>query len=740
MHFLDENSLETLKQFPVPSYFHITLSGDAVKINKTADKKIFGDMLVFADDINYAFEFVMQHKETIDFLFYVNSKDMHLTLIARPDRKTPDIEEVFSAVEDTQKDFEKRTEQIELAKHIKYCMDNSIFGIFEAPTGTGKSLAYLIPSILFAKKNNKKVVISTNTINLQRQLIEKDLPVLKSIMDFKVDIALGRSNYLCKRKADNLFNKGDIFLFEEKTYKELKNFLENSKTGLKSELFDEKKHISSGVWDSVSSTSLSCAHIKCPYYKNRCFYYRAKAELDSSDIIIANHHIVLSDSIMKDAGVLPQYSAVVFDEAHNLEKNATSYFTQTVSTADVMHLLNRLYSKKKKKKTGLLLDMSENEKLSSTIQFIEQAKDIIHKEIESIKMNGLNEIIMDEKQKIVTDKTIKTVMDILKETILHLESWKENVDISAIAKSLDENANLLEIFLETDEQDSIKWIKKTQAGINFNITPVSIDDSLRNNIYANCESVIFTSATISINRNFDFFKKTVGINKAKEFIAKNNFDYGSLSKLILLKDMPMPDSPKYTRAVAKSIIDLANALKDNNIGALILFTSYRMLNETYEKVFDKLTDAGFNTLKQGDFDNFETLNTFKKVKSFLFATSSFWEGIDVKGDALSVVFITRLPFEVPNTPIEQSRYNIMKQQGINAFFEYSLPKAVLKFRQGFGRLIRDKSDKGVIVVSDSRIVTKKYGKMFIDSLPKPSMEVIKSDEIKNSVCSFFGNC
>ncbi len=736
---IDNSSLAILNKSEIPSLFRVNISEETVTIEEKVEGNVYGNILVFSDSMEDAFDVGVQYRDVIDYLLFFEKERQDVVVLGEPEKPVLSIEEIFGRIQKIFKDFEERKEQIKLSKEIENCLEEGKFGIFEAPTGTGKSLAYLIPSILYAKKHSLKVVVSTNTINLQRQLMEKDLPVLKNIIDFDAKVALGRSNYLCKRKADSIFKKGNLFLFEDGSYEKLKSFVNSTKTGVKAELFTSANAIDEALWESVASTSLTCAHTKCPYYKNRCFYYKARASLESADLIVANHHIVLSDALVKEAGVLPDYDAIIFDEAHNLEKNATNYFTQTVSTVEISKLLDRLYMKKKRKETGLLSEVAEDKKKTECVNELKKVKEAIEEVLEFFGGLKEDEITVNAENFYEFKPPINILSDAVYNLSLKLKHWKDNVDISAVAQSLSDYSNALNLFFENESSD-IKWIKKTQTYVRFNITPLSISEALRENIYERAKSIIFTSATISVNGNFDFFKKTVGVDDANEFIAKNSFDYDSTSKLVITSDTPFPDSPEYANTLSKCIVSIAKGVKDVDAGALILFTSYRMLNETYELSCEKLENLGFVVLRQGDFDNFETLKEFKKNRSFLFATSSFWEGIDVKGDALSIVFITRLPFEVPNTPVESSRYEVMKRQGVNAFFEYSLPKAVLKFRQGFGRLIRDKNDRGVILVTDSRIIRKTYGKVFVDSLPKLKKEVVKTNEIKDSVCSFFGSC
>lgn len=728
--------------------FKVSVLKDEVVVEEKLEGEVKGDVLYFSEDFESVFDIALQYRDTIDYLFYYDGKNDELKVIAEADKNSNlSVKEIFRKIRENERGFEDREFQVDAAQSIEKSLKNNKNLIIEAATGIGKSLAYLVPAAIFSITENKKVVISTNTINLQRQLIEKDLPVIKKFIDIKVNLALGRANYLCRRKAKKLFDKGDLFLFESGGYRYLKQFLEHTETGLKSEYFDSKKNMSYESWDSVSSSSKTCIHSKCPYYRNRCFYYKARQKLESSNLIIANHHIVFSDALIKDAKVLPKYDAIIFDEAHNIEKNATNYFTETVSISEILNTLDRLYLRKKTKEKGYLSDIDtlDVKNLKDLIENSKKELKQIYKNTAVKIFNKSEEINMDENNRGEVNLVVNEIIDILEKIYTNLKLLKNKVDenefleIASIADFLNEKKSVLDKFIQSSSNENIVWLKKTQNSIHFNITPINIAESLKSKIYQDTDCSIFTSATISTNNKFDFFKRSVGIEDAEEKIYKSNFDYKKLSKIAVVKDCSDPKFPSYTKDVCECVNLLAGSIENLNRGVLVLFTSYRMLNEVYSNTYEQIEKEGFETLKQGDFDNFELLRTFKENRSFLFATSSFWEGVDIKGNFLSIVFITKLPFEVPNTPIEKTRYELMKKEGINSFTEYSLPKAVLKFRQGFGRLIRSKNDNGMVIVSDSRIVKKSYGKAFLNSLPDMKKEVIKKNEIQDSVYGFFSN-
>ncbi len=738
---LDKKSLDILKKIKAPALFKIKNLSDNIAIEPIEDKNIAGNILIYSADKDYAFDLIFEYKDTIDYLLFLDANSNQLELLAKPSSNVNTIESVFDRLTANSETFEKRLEQIELSKKIKESIENHAIGLFEAPTGTGKSLAYLTASVLYAKKHKKRVVISTNTINLQKQLIEKDIPILKDVVDFNVRIAVGRGNYVCKRKVDKLFETSSAFLFDNDLFEKLKIFTKHSKTGLKSDFFDKDSKLDNSFWELIQSQSVSCAKTKCPYFRNRCFYYKAHKSLETADIIIANHHLVLSDSLLKNAEILPDYQILIFDEAHNLEKNATNHFTKTASTSQIRYLLDKLYTKKKNKKLGYLSKLDDNQ-IGNLNQNIIQLKK--HLKSFYIEKNSITSETAINEDKISTiEKPIQSLIEQIDQVIIKTKSLKKFfdegsfLDITSIVQQLEEQLYILTEFLDINDKANTRWIKQNPNFTHFNITPLNIAEELKSAIFDQVESVVFISATISVNNDFGFFKKNLGIEDSNEFIAKNNFDYRNISKLIITQDAPPPDSSTYSDFLAKNIESIAKSAPFNKYGCLILFTSYKMLNETYDKVYNSLSELDLSILRQGDFDNFRILNELKQKKGFLFATSSFWEGVDVKGDALSVVIITRLPFEVPNTPIEQSRYRIMKENGINAFFEYSLPKAVLKFRQGFGRLIRSSEDRGLIIVTDSRIIKKSYGKTFYESLPDIKKEVVNSYEVEDSVGRFF---
>ena len=733
---LSDDVKEKLKNYSPPRLFRFDYSGDTiVEIEETSEA--VGNILLFSLDRDDAFTVVSSGFDSIDWFVYVDG-DFNVYVMGEPE-KNWDVDTIFKSLSELE-GFELRQEQVKMAKIILDAFENERNAMLEAPTGTGKSLAYLVPAVVFAKKHNKRVVISTNTKNLQQQLLRKDLPVLESILDFKSAIAFGRNNYLCKRKAENVLSKGDVFLFESDVYSVLKEFLLSTETGLKSDFFSKEKGMDESVWKLVESDSLSCAHRKCPYYKNQCFFYRARKKLDLSHIIIANHHLVLSHSIMENAEILPEFDVLVVDEAHNIERNATNYYTDTVTSTDILSALDMLYSVRKGKERGLLSSFDGVAVKDRVLDAKDELNEILDDLLNKVETN---EVVLDEKNRGEFLGFFKGIVGVLDGVLLELKGFiselneDDSLDIKSVYTKIEGFSRFFKLFIDLDNYGQIYWVRGFKKTLHFNITPINIREALRSYLIENLSSVVFISATLTVNGDFEFFKRTVGIDKPIEFVAKSNFDYKKNSRLFLVCDMPEPDDKDFIGEVSRVLVSIAEALRDTKKGVLVLFTSYRALDFAHDLTHDSLKDLGFHVLKQGELDNFELLSRFKKGKGFLFATSSFWEGIDVKGEELSVVVIVKLPFEVPTTAVERVRYDVMKKEGVNPFLEYALPKAVLRLRQGLGRLIRDKTDRGVMVVLDSRIVKKSYGKVFLNSLEYMSQERISKNEVKESICDFF---
>lgn len=677
------------------------------------------------------------------------------------------------------KEFEYRDEQLHMAEHIERGLNDEKKIVVEAGTGTGKTLAYLIPSIEWAVKNGKKVVISTNTINLQEQLLNKDIPITKKIMQkgFKYILVKGRGNYLCNKKYGMLVS-GNSIDFEEfsesqkKQFKEIIDWGAKTKTGDKSELCFEVDYV---VWEYFQSEADICAGSKCPL-KAECYFAKARSERKKADILIANHHIFFSDLALKkemgfktEYAVLPEYGLVVFDEAHNIEKVARDYFSYEASKFGFTRAMYQIFnlSTKKKKNLGQLetllnylktMSYSEKEKVEKLLEndirinhknlftagqaYFNRLIEIFSKGQEGnatfrikkdeVMTSSFYSMINTEKANFVTEFN-KYLADIKKVTSI----LEEILDSKGIIGDFIKYVGRLESFFENfrfinkfDDDKFIYWIEVNKKRSNSKLvaTPLDITEELEDNLYSNLKQLIFTSATIAVENNFDYFKKSVGLSEETyDKIIASPFDYDRQMKVYIPTGLPNPNDRYFLDEI---IPLLKKIILKTNGRAFVLFTSYSSLNYTYYSLRDELEQNGINLFIQGMLPRTRLIEKFKNSNSpVLFGTDSFWEGVDIKGEQLISVIIVKLPFKVPSDPITEAIIETYELQGKNSFMEYQIPESVIKFKQGIGRLIRSKEDKGIITILDNRVITKRYGKYFIDSIPTKNIQRIDPSEI-----------
>ncbi len=617
-----------------------------------------------------------------------------------------DINEIFKVLSLKLENYEKRPSQIELSKDIYELMVDGKIGLLEAPTGIGKSFAYLIAASLFVKNFEKKVVIATSTINLQRQLILKDIPVIKKIFnDINFDIALGRQNYACKRK----FYTYAFSIFSN--IEDPKQFLSNIKNGTK----DEFEMLGDNVFEQIKSDKDSCMGRFCPQFRN-CFFFNARSRLHDADIIITNHHLVFSD-LFDVAEIFDCIDVLIFDEAHNIEGNLTSFATVSFNFYDQANMIKNFF--------GIAGKIRLFELINKATKILDDQK------LELSNLSNTIEYSANYGDEFAAQMLMR-IYDLQEQLTFEFINYKEKVDIElgvdfkAIIDKLNLNLKVLNLFIKKQDSESVFWIEKFKDIVLFNITNLNFAQILKDKLYPKVASVIFTSATLSVNDNFNLIKNILGIQDPFEKIFKTEFDYKSQAKLIVLEGINSPNTKDYIDDLTNVILSVAKQLHK---GILVLFTSYKVLNNVYMQTSDELSVLGYRILKQGMLDNYNMQEYFFKGKTILFGVNSFWEGIDIRGDNLSCVIITKLPFEVPTHPIEKAKYETFAKSGQNAFLNYSLQKAILKFKQGFGRLIRTKNDKGIIIIADNRVLTKSYGKAFINSLPDVAIEIKSSHNL-----------
>ena len=679
------------------------------------------------------------------------------------------------------KGFEYRQEQEEMAQYIQDAINEDRKIIVEAGTGTGKTLAYLIPSIKWAVTNKKKVIIATNTINLQEQLLLKDIPLAKSIIkdEFSYVLVKGRNNYVCKRLFNELVlgKSIDIETFSMEAREQIEYILKwgnKTKTGDKAELPFE---VYPDVWELVQSTTELCLGKKCPYRKE-CFYMKTRMEKMEADILISNHHVFFADLNVRaetdfdsEYLILPRYDMVIFDEAHNVESVARSYFSVEVSKISFTRLLNRIYqrkNKRKKEKSALIRveDTVDEKNLEDSEQYIYLLNTL--KEEISILQN-IGDEYFDEIRKIYetnTEAPIKKSLNNFEMTKSRfLENLREKKDIfqSKLADFLnlmmsfnnvidgekDKNPEVINFnnhlkmfkayidsfkFINSFEDDNyIYWldINSKRTNVVLTATPLNIAQKLSTVLFDNLDRLVFASATIVVNGNFDYFKKSLGLDEEDciEAIIKSPFDYDEQMSVYIPSDIQ--DSENINAFVSDASKFILNILLKTNGKAFILFTSYTMLNQIYYSISKKLKDKGFEVFLHGDKPRSQIIKEFKEAENpILFGTTSFWEGVDVQGENLSNVIITKLPFLVPTDPVVSAISKKIEEDGGNSFMDFQLPEAIIKFKQGVGRLIRKKTDSGNIFILDNRILKKRYGSLFINALPsQKNIKILEKDDI-----------
>ena len=679
-----------------------------------------------------------------------------------------ELEEILAAggsVNRNMYGYESRPQQVAMAERVAQVLHKGGQGIFEAATGTGKSLAYLVPVLIWALKNEKRVVVSTNTINLQEQLLYKDIPLLKKALPlpFKAVLVKGRGNYLCRRKLWEVCRSGEDLL-EDGDLEPLQVLLKWEKTTRDGSLSDLNFTPRAELWEQLCSEGDTCLRSQCPLFRD-CFFHRVRREALDAQLLVANHHLLFADIAMRsggsDTGVLPRYHAVVFDEAHNIEQVATTWFGARVTRLGLVRLLGRLYGQRGAKAKGLLLlierKLGANQQLSE--QNFKQAVSKIHQELVPLIINavagindyftGMQSHVAGEDKKIRLDNSgepwksrleegremvhrLDSLVDAMEGFIGHLERTGPGVfeellpsvvELIAMSGRLQVQVGSLRDVLFGDGENTVRWLEayNTHQGpaVSFHHAPLSVDGLLVDNIWQRIPATILTSATLSVAGDFGYLRRQLGlaeIMSVEEGIFPSPFDYSSQAMVGVATDIPEPEQPGFAGKIGPALLASVQATRGR---ALILFTSYSLLRSAYNYLQNNLDRQSINLLCQGEAPRTHLLDRFRTdTGSVLLATASFWEGIDVVGESLSSLIITRLPFSVPDDPVMAAKLERLKSQGRNPFYEYQLPQAVLKFKQGFGRLIRSRNDRGVVLVLDRRISTRRYGRIFLDSLPE----------------------
>ncbi len=600
-------------------------------------------------------------------------------------------------------DFSPRQQQMEMADAIAHALECETTFVAEAGTGTGKTFAYLVPALL----SGRKVLISTGTKNLQDQLFHKDLPIVREALDMPITTALlkGRSNYLCKHRLNLVEQEihGETKIHIRKL-RQIRNWSVKTKTGDTSEV----PEISEGdsIWPLVTSTSENCIGTDCDDYKD-CHVVNARRLAQASDVVVINHYLLLSDMVIRENGfgeLLPIADAFVIDEAHQLPDVASNFFGTSVSGYQLNELVTDVSAEylAEINEDKELLDLCDD--LKKTIADFRLAMGV------SMRRGSWAEI-QNDANFVKAIEILNAQMDELKECLIPLADRTKDLDacynrcINLIEK--------LKLLTVAPPADHIHWFETYKRSFSLNLTPFDIGNEFKQQMDSLPGSWIFTSATLTVGNKFDHFLKQLGIledvsNQAWE----SPFNYREQALLYIPDGLPEPQSPAYLSAIVDKAIPVINLSKGRTF---FLFTSYRALNEALEILKDSID---FPLLVQGEKPRDALIKDFRKMgNAVLLGTYSFWEGIDVKGAALSTVIIDKLPFASPGDPILKARIDAMRENGLNPFFDFQLPNAVITLKQGAGRLIRDYMDTGLLMLCDPRLRTKPYGKVFLKSLP-----------------------
>ena len=588
--------------------------------------------------------------------------------------------------------FEYRENQHYMALDVSDVIENGGIAILEAGTGIGKTFAYLIPAIL----SGERVVIATKSKNLQEQLFFKDIELIKKVIPFafKSIYIKGRNNYICLEKLSKI-SISNVF-FKNNLVKIINKWVKKTKFGDISELNELS---SDPLIHSVTSSSETCKGSKCGFFKD-CFVYKLKIEAEKSDLIIVNYHLLFADYRIKNEGfgkVVPEYKYLVCDEAHSIEEIATEYLGDLISKYYLLNLVKDLENN----------NLSKINKLNNSIEefFLN-----INAVVTENNRKNIDEIINPK----ITSKADE-LMNMLSETCSELSGGKSEDAELLVARIKNCIRIIDEIFFNKDFS-KVKWVERTKKNTLLKCFPVDVSSELKDLFY-NLKGGVFTSATLSVNGSFDFFKSRLGLELTdKEKIYPSLFDFSKQSLLFIPKGLPEPSSNKFINGFCKIISEL---LCITNGNAFILFTNLKNMNLVAEYL-KKRND--YNIMVQGETSNVDMINRFKRENnSVLLGSYSFWEGIDIQGDNLLLVAIEKLPFAVPSDPLKKARIDTIKENNGNPFYEYQIPEAVMLLKQGIGRLIRSKKDRGIVAIFDSRMFGKSYGKIFLKNLPEMKM-------------------
>ncbi len=632
------------------------------------------------------------------------------------------MEEIFGPdglIARTHSEYEYRSGQIQMAQAVMRAFEDRHHLIVEAGTGTGKTLAYLVPAVAAAVGGRGRVIVSTGTKNLQEQLMEKDIPFLQSVLPskFTATYMKGRNNYLCLQRLKHAESSPVLEGLEEVDYfEDVSQWARESETGDRAELANLPESLS--FWRHIDARSESCLGQKCPDY-DPCFITRMRQRAQNAEIVVVNHHLFFADLSVRNGmygSVLPDYCAVILDEAHLIEDVASEYFGAQISNYqidDLLHDVSRVVVEKK----DFLREVSRT---SARVQQFSENFWMAFRQGRGDE--GRYPILPGTFIKRISDGTLQPtplgdLYIALDGSLIRLETTLDAIkekppEVENLVRRIKQIRLDLRFIVSGEDSKFVYWLERRGRGVFLRASPIDVSCLLEDKLFSQIETVVLTSATLSSAGNFTFIRERLGLDKAKDLIAESSFDYQRQALLYLPPKMPEPRSPEWASASAAEVTRIVEATAGR---AFVLSTSYTGMKSLYERV---ASEVDYPCLLQGSASKGRLLEIFRETpNAILFATSSFWQGVDVRGEQLSCVIIDKLPFAVPTDPIVAARQRFIEASGGSSFYEYSVPQAIITLKQGLGRLIRSGTDRGVLAVLDPRLRTKVYGRSFLQSLP-----------------------
>ena len=624
--------------------------------------------------------------------------------------------------------YEPRPQQADMAAAVAEHLIAGRHLCIEAPTGVGKTFAYLVPAILFARERGVPVIVSTHTISLQEQVLDRDLPVLAKLMgvEFRAALAKGRSNYLCRRRLDALVGLHQDYLPSPDLVPEIEQLYRWAAATEDGSLSSLDFEPTPALWESVCCEIGNCLNAKCPFIRD-CFLAAARRQIEDAQIVVANHALLFTDLAMKtasaseDGGILPAYGAVILDEGHTIEDAAATRLGLHLTSFGLRRLLYRLYHPERNR--GLLVDLEYTEARLAVIAAVERTESFFVKLGDWLAQQADGPLRYTVPGHIpnLVGAPLREVEIRLTELAPAEKDTHRQAELKALSRQLQEYREGLQAFLSMEFPERVYWFERygqDRRHIALNAVPIEIAPVLRERLFGDRFTVVVTSATLAIRGQMEYFQHRLVAENADSMILGSPFNFARQVQLYLPFNMPSPkDTATFVPAACERIREF---LLKTNGKAFVLFTSYSMMQEVQERLAGFFAQSGLTLFVQGEgLPRSKMLQAFREdINSVIFGTASFWTGVDVPGEALSNVIIVKLPFAVPDHPLVAARQELIERRGGRPFWEYSLPEAVLKFRQGFGRLIRSRDDTGIVVVLDNRILRTSYGKTFLDSIPQ----------------------